>query len=82
MTTQQPAPASAGTQVVSWLPAARKTDQRAEAAPAQTGNSRMAMIILHHFGTPELFWRGGSYASQNAERGTKLRPTWIEGDRE
>lgn len=55
MASQHAAPANAGTQVVSSLPVARRTDQSAEAAPAQTGKSRIAMIILHHLGTAELF---------------------------
>ena len=55
MTSQQAAPASAGTQVMSSLPVACKTIHKAETAPAQTGSSNIAMIILHHLGTEELF---------------------------
>lgn len=49
MTSQQAHPARIGTQVVSAEPHARKTLPRAEAAPMQTGMSRIAMISFSHF---------------------------------
>jgi hypothetical protein len=53
MTSQQAAPATKGTQVVSALPQRWTTIHKARAAPAQTGNNAMAMMNLAHFGTRE-----------------------------
>jgi hypothetical protein len=50
--------------MVSALPLARITSHRAEPAPMQTGSSKIAMIVLHHFGTTELFGSGMRLASQ------------------
>ena len=55
ITSQQAAPASIGTQVVSALPQRWTTSHSAFAAPAQTGSNVMAIISLTHFGTPEEF---------------------------
>src|SRR5690348_1476215 len=49
MTSQQAQPHRIGTQVVSAGPQARNTIQSAEAAPAQTGISRIAIKSLSHF---------------------------------
>lgn len=55
MTSQQAAPDSVATQIVSALPLARITRHRATAAPWQTGSNNTAMISLHNFGTRALF---------------------------
>src|SRR5258708_3101064 len=61
---QQPAPASAATQMVSALPLALSTCQSAETAPTHNGNNRMATIALHHFGTREFSARPPVNSSQ------------------
>ena len=54
MVTQQAAPDRNATQIVSASPLSRRTIHNAEAAPAHTGNNRIAMMVLHHLGTPEV----------------------------
>jgi hypothetical protein len=51
ITPQHAAPARNGIQVTSALPEMRKMDPRAITAPAQTGNSRIAIQNLSHFNT-------------------------------
>jgi orotate phosphoribosyltransferase len=41
--------------MVSAFPLARKTSQRVETAPTQTGSKRIATIVLTHLGTAQLF---------------------------
>src|SRR5580704_2886883 len=52
-THQQATPARKGIHVVSALPVARRTFNKASAAPAQTGRRQTAMMNLIHFGTRE-----------------------------
>ena len=54
MVTQQAAPDRNATQIVSASPLWRSTIHSAEAAPTQAGSNRIAMMVLHHLGTPEL----------------------------
>jgi len=51
ITTQQAAPASVITQVVSALPEASNSFHKATAAPPQTGSNKSAMLNLNHFNT-------------------------------
>jgi hypothetical protein len=54
MVTQQAAPDKNATQIVSASPLRLRTIHSAEAAPAHAGNNRIAMMVLHHLGTPGL----------------------------
>ena len=54
MVTQQAAPDKNATQIVSASPLRVTIIHNAETAPMHTGNSRIAMMVLHHFGTPEV----------------------------
>ena len=54
MITQQAAPDRNATQMVSASPLARRTIHNAETAPTHSGSSRIAMMVLHHLGTPEV----------------------------
>ena len=74
MTIQHAAPARNGIQVVSALPHACKTLNKAMPAPPQTGSSRMAMMNLIHFGTREEF-RIRRF-SKPAEHDVKNSRTW------
>ena len=72
-TPQHAAPASNGTQTTSARPLAHSTCHNAIAAPAHTGNSRMAMMNLIHFGMDEEFRIQNSEARINRKR--KKEPT-------
>jgi len=50
---QQAAPDRNATQIVSASPLRRTTSHKAETAPMHTGNNRIAMIVLDHFGMAE-----------------------------
>jgi hypothetical protein len=54
MVTQQAAPERNATQIVSASPLFRRTSHNAETAPMHTGNNRIAMMVLHHLGTPKV----------------------------
>ena len=63
MASQHPAPARMGTQVVSAPPLAQRTIHKAVAAPTQTGSSKIAMMVLHHFGTRDYLGAGSRFAT-------------------
>src|SRR5258706_16256330 len=54
MTTQHAAPDTVATQIVVASPVWSKTYHKAPTAPAQAGNSRIAMMVLSHLGMADV----------------------------